>query len=149
MQPPLLFLDLQAMIGADVLLIDSGVPVTIPTSGGVADPTLGRAPLDFAGYNTLSAQLRTDELTGGNDLAVTLCTVNPATGALVGSIGNVALFAVSADGSYGATLYLPAMYVGLTIALLPFGRHVITFDYGRGSAGTVNVIAFNLWLTCA
>lgn len=137
--PPVLFVP-SSKFGLFPLQIVNATTQAVPSS-----------VLDFSGYNTLSVFITIANLPAGNNLDVTLVTFDPETGAaLVGSLGNaVVIDNIAANGSAAATLYLPAYYADLAALVLPFYQHKVNLVHNGGTAGTLDVTAFKLWLSIA
>jgi hypothetical protein len=122
-------------------VLANAATLTVPTVSGV---------LDASGYNTLSVFVTFSSIAAGNTFKVTLYALNPVTGAvLAGTLGAPVLISKTANGSYGATLYLPSYYASLSADVMPFYLVKLVLSNTGGNAGNLSVDDFMLWLSNA
>jgi len=145
--PPVAFIGLVTLQTGVPLQIAKGNTSTLPAD--LASTVRGNF-FNCAGYNTISAFATLANLPAGNTLTIKLISIDPETGvAVVGSLGNLTLFTLTANGNYAGTSYLPTIYASLSSAVLPLYLEQVTLAHTGATAGTLDVSAFKLWLSNA
>lgn len=134
-------------IGGNFLYF-AGLPIGINNGGSRALPSGTTATwIDFSGYNTLSVFVTIADTAGADVFALSVGVADPETAT---TVGLEELISEDGDGSFAATLYLPAFYATLDDAVLPFtNTNFLLLTYTGATSSTVHVTALKLWLTNA